>query len=83
MVVSGVVVAFAPEERTFATRTCAVLIGSRLEASVTERFAVVVISVAAVLVRDATGIRSPSDARVRALYIIARCGHLGAGSDLP
>ena len=66
MVSGRVVVAFAPEQRTFATRTCAVLIGSRDEACVTERLAVDVVVIIAVLVRDAS-VRSPNNA-----WVIAR-----------
>ena len=65
MVGVAVVVAFAPEERTSATRTCAVALAS-IRACVTHTLAVVVEVVAAVLVRDAS-VRSPSDGRVRAV----------------
>ena len=63
------VVAFAPEERTFVTIDCAVLVGPRDEARETDRPAVVVVVVITVLVRVANVLPlSPLDARVLARY---------------
>ena len=61
------VVAGAPEERTFFTRTRTVLVGSRDEALETERLADDVEVVVAMPVRDAIE-RSPSDGRVLARH---------------
>ena len=76
------IVAFAPEERALVTLHCAVLIGSRDEGFETERPAVVVVVVVAVLVRDAS-VLSPLHLRVLARHHRALAHHLPAGSDLP
>ena len=74
MVGGRVVVLFAPEERAFATRIRAVLIGSPDEVCVTERLAVGVVVVAAVLVRDAS-VPSPKDAWEIARHRVLCCHH--------
>ena len=83
MVAAVEVVAFAPEERTLGAPHCAVLVGSRDEFCETERLAVGVVFVSAVLVRDAS-VRSPSDSRAvaphhRAYVLLA----IVARGDLP
>ena len=81
MVGVAVVVAFAPEERTFFARTCAVLFGSRDEALVTERLADGVVVVVGVVVRDASEF-SPSDGRELARHNAASLFSMHALSDL-
>ena len=83
MVAAAEIVAFAPEERTFIAPHCAVLVGSRDEFCETERLAIGVVFVVAVLVRDAS-VRSPCDFRAvarhhRAYVLLA----IFARSDLP
>ena len=82
MVAQLEVVAFAPEQRTFVTRTRAVLVGSCDKAVETDRLAVVVVFVVVVLVRDAS-VLSPSHGRVLARYRVLPLHLLLALSDLP
>ena len=81
MVGFRVVVAFAPEERTFAALHCAVL-RATIRAGIAERFAVVDEVVVAVLVR-VPGVLAPSHAHAVALHIRLRRRDRGALSVLP
>ena len=76
------VVAFAPEERALVTVDCAILVGPRDEARETERLAVGVVVVVAVLVWVAS-VSLPIHARALARHHIALARLLPANSFLP